>query len=349
MADDRESDWNALARYLAGEGDAAERSRVERELATDPALASLLTALDDALRAAESTALTPVEVDAALEAVLARRTERAKVIPLRADRSRWRDIGLRAAAAILVVAGAALTWRAASHTSNESGSRGGQAAGRQLATGMGVIDSVVLPDRSLVILGPASALTVAADYGVSSRELTLRGQALFDVRHDPSRPFIVRTAAAELRDVGTRFAVESQGADELRVVVLGGAVAVRPAHANHPSADTLLASDRGVILADGVLRVERQAAAGEDVAWIGRQIILRDAPVTQVAAELVRWYGLELRVADSTLRTRRLTATFEHAPREEIARVLAAALGGTSRLAGDTLWILPARLSPAHR
>jgi transmembrane sensor len=85
------------------------------------------------------------------------------------------------------------------------------------------------------------------------------------------------------------------------------------------------------------------------VAWIGRQIILRDAPVTQVAAELVRWYGLELRVADSTLRTRRLTATFEHAPREEIARVLAAALGGTSRLAGDTLWILPARLSPAHR
>jgi transmembrane sensor len=104
-----------------------------------------------------------------------------------------------------------------------------------------------------------------------------------------------------------------------------------------------------VILADGVLRVERQTAAEEDVAWIGRQIILRDAPVTQVAAELVRWYGLELRVTDPTLRTRRLTATFEHAPREEIARVLAAALGGTSRLAGDTLWILPARLSPAHR
>jgi transmembrane sensor len=350
MADDRESDWNALARYLAGEGDPAERSRVERELAANPARASLVAALDDALRAAESTALTPLEVDAALQAVLARRDEGAKVvIPLRADRSRWRDIGLRTAAAILVVVGAALTWRAASHTSNESGSRGRQAAGRQLATGMGVIDSVVLPDRSLVILGPASALTVAADYGVSSRVLTLRGQALFDVRHDPSRPFIVRTAAAELRDVGTRFAVESQGAEELRVVVLGGAVAVRPARADHPSTDTLLARDRGVILADGVLRVERQAAAGEDVAWIGRQIIFRDAPVTQVAAELVRWYGLELRVADSALRTRRLTATFDHAPREEIARVLAATLGGTPRLAGDTLWILPARLSPSHR
>jgi ferric-dicitrate binding protein FerR (iron transport regulator) len=95
--------------------------------------------------------------------------------------------------------------------------------------------------------------------------------------------------------------------------------------------------------------VERQAAAEEDVAWIGRQLVLRDAPVTQVAVELARWYGLELRVTDSALRTRRLTATFEHAPRDAIARVLAAALGGTPRLAGDTLWILPASLSPAHR
>jgi ferric-dicitrate binding protein FerR (iron transport regulator) len=82
---------------------------------------------------------------------------------------------------------------------------------------------------------------------------------------------------------------------------------------------------------------------------MGRQLSLRDAPVTQVAAELARWYGLSLRVTDSTLRTRRLTATFEQAPREEIARVLAAALGGTSRLVGDTLWILPVSGSPAHR
>ncbi|MDQ6633845.1 MAG: FecR domain-containing protein, partial [Gemmatimonadota bacterium] len=183
--------------------------------------------------------------------------------------------------------------------------------------------------------------------------VTLRGQALFDVRHDASRPFVVRTASAELRDVGTRFAVESQGAEELRVAVLDGAVAVRPAQpgGGRTLADTLRARDRGVLLPGRVFRVERQTVAGvgEDVAWMSRRLSLRDAPVAQVASELARWYGLSLRVTDSTLQTRRLTATFEQAPRDEIARVLAAALGGTSRLVGDTLWILPVSGSPAHR
>lgn len=353
MADDRDSgaartpapDWEALARYLAGEGDAAERARMARTLADDQARSALVTALDDALRAPIPAALTPPEVEAALAVVLARRDESATVLPLRPRARRWPMAGMRAAAAILVVAGAALTWRALTRSSPTSGH-----SGRQFATGVGVVDSLVLPDSSVVILGPATTVTLSAGYGSASREVTLHGQALFDVRHDASRPFVVRTAAAELRDVGTRFAVESQGA-ELRVAVLDGAVAVRPAHQPRALADTLRARDRGVLLPGGLFQVERQAVTGvgEDVAWMGRRLNLRDAPVTQVAAELARWYGLSLRVTDSTLRTRRLTATFEQAPRDEIGRVLAAALGGTARLVGDTLWILPVSGSPAHR
>src|SRR5712664_750135 len=194
MADDRESgaagtpspDWDALARYLAGEGDAVERARVEQKIAADPARASLLAALDDALRAATPAAVTPAEVDAALQAVLARRAQgdegSAKVVPLFARRSRWPSIGARAAAAIIVVVGAVLTWRAASHQTNGHGNRSALAAGHRFTSGVGVVDSLVLSDSTLVILGPASTLAVAAGYGASSRELRLRGQALFDVR-----------------------------------------------------------------------------------------------------------------------------------------------------------------------
>jgi transmembrane sensor len=350
MADDRDSgasgrpapDWDAVARYLAGEGDAAERARMARALSDDPARSALVRALDDTLRAPTPAALTAAEVDAALGAVLARRDQGASVLPMRPRARRWPVAGMRAAAVILAV-GAALTWRALSRPADGDGVR--------YATGVGVVESLRLPDSSVAILGPATTLTLARGYGRTSREVTLHGQALFDVRHDASRPFVVRTAAAELRDVGTRFAVESQGAEQLRVAVLDGAVAVRPAHRAGTLADTLRARDRGVLLAGGVFQVERQAATGvgEDVAWMGRRLSLRDVPVPLVAAELARWYGLSLRVTDSTMRTRRLTATFERAPRDEIARVLAAALGGTSRLVGDTLWILPVSGSPAHR
>lgn len=351
MADDRDSgaaapsspDWDALARYLAGEGDAVERARMQRTLSTDPARSKLIDALDGALRPPTVETLTPNEIEAALAAVMARRDE-LKVIPLRPRAPWWRGSGVRVAAALLVVVGGTLTWW-------NTASRPAEHGNRRFASGVGAVDSLVLPDSTLVVLGPTSTLTVARDYGASARSVTLRGQALFAVRHDAARPFIVRTGGAELRDVGTRFVVQTERAEDLRVAVLDGAVAVRPTGAAGSATDTLRANDRGVLLAGGVLRVERRSASGveEDVAWMGRQLSLRDAPVSVMAAELARWYGLELRVTDSTLRSRRLTATFEHAPREELARVLAAALGGTARLAGDTLWILPVQGAPAHR
>jgi transmembrane sensor len=347
--DDRETgasespDWEALSRYLAGESDRAERSRIEAELAANPERSALVGALDAALRAPATGSVSPPEVESALQSVLVRREQAAPNTDVRTFRSRWRVAGLRAAAAIVVIVGGALVWRLTSAARTSGGDRvaHGPARPLELATGVGVIDSLVLPDSSLVILGPHSSLTVAANYGVSSRELTLRGQGYFDVRHDPSRPFVVHTATADLLDVGTRFAVNSDPADSLRVVVLGGAVAIRPV-GQQQSRDTLSAQDRGAISLAGVLVLERQAATGEDVAWMTQRIVLRDAPVARVAAELARWKGLELRVTDSAMRTRRLTATFATESRQEIARVLAAALGGTARLTGDTLWVVPA-------
>src|ERR1700737_3413245 len=94
-------DWHALARYLAGESDPAERSRIERELAANRAQAALVAALDETLRAPVPAALSPAEVDRALAAVMMRRDQGAQVIR---PKGLWRPgAPWRAAAAILVV------------------------------------------------------------------------------------------------------------------------------------------------------------------------------------------------------------------------------------------------------
>src|SRR4030081_1358063 len=112
MADDRDSgtapmsspDWEALARYLAGEGDAAERARMARVLAGDSARSALVNALDDALRAPVPAAVSPPEVEGPWPVVLTRGGAGATFLPLRPRASPWPAAGLRAAAAILVVA-----------------------------------------------------------------------------------------------------------------------------------------------------------------------------------------------------------------------------------------------------
>ena len=337
------ADWELLARFIAGECTPEESREVQRVLDTDPARASLLSALGDAVRAAEPAPPTLAEVEAALETVRTRAVDRrsgagsrrASVISLDAYRSRWRNARLAAAAAVLVVAGASLVWRAALSPQSARLPTGTKT---HFATAIGVLDSLLLPDGSRVLLGPGSELDLAADFGIATRELALKGVARFDVVHDPSHPFIVRAGSASFRDVGTVFAVHSDEAEGARIVVGEGAVAVQ----SHPGSDvvTLKAGDRAVVAPQGALRVERAAATSDDLAWMSGRLVFRDAPVALVAADLRRWYGIELRV-DSALAARHLSATFDRGSAAlDVGRIVAATLGGGLREEGGVLHIV---------
>ncbi|HWJ22481.1 MAG TPA: DUF4974 domain-containing protein, partial [Gemmatimonadaceae bacterium] len=59
------------------------------------------------------------------------------------------------------------------------------------------------------------------------------------------------------------------------------------------------------------------------------------APLDVVRADLRRWYGVDLRVADSTLARRRLTASFDGEPVARVLDVVALALGATVERSGN--------------
>ena len=301
--------------------------------AIDPALARLL---DEAVPLPVIAPPTSAGVDAALLAVLARRDAPAGVSPvvsLDMYRSAWRGARFRAAAAVLVVAGAGLLWRLAS----QDRAPGGEAPPSRYATAAGVLDSVRLSDGSKVLLGPGSTLTVATGFGDRTRDVTLTGDARFEVVHDDARPFVVRTAAASFRDVGTVFVVHGTPVGA-RVAVTEGAVAMVAAGAT--DSVLLRAGDRASVVAGGSVSVERAAASAEDLAWTSGRLVLRDVAVAQAVADLRRWYGMELRV-DSALAGHRVSATFERgAPPADVARVVAALLGGGVREEGGTFRIV---------
>jgi transmembrane sensor len=223
----------------------------------------------------------------------------------------------------------------------DGASRGGITPARTFASAVGAVDSLRLPDGTRVVLGPGSTLELAAGYGASSRAVSLRGQALFEVVHDAAHPFVVTAGSAELRDVGTVFTVESDQEDgEVRVAVTEGAVAIRRADRAAP-ADTLEAGDRAIASAAGMVSVVRGGASADDLAWLEKRLVLRDAPLAEVTGDLRRWYGLELRIGDSALATRHLTATFDQDTRADVGRLLAAALGASVTQTGDTIWLRP--------
>lgn len=337
------ADWEALARYLAGESPAHEADAVRGWLAERSDRQAVLDALDRAMDRGAAPLPADLDVEAALARVHAGMdAPETPVLPFRrparaeaAAPRRWHVPGLRAAAAVLVLLGAYFAWQVVRG--------GGTAPLAAFTTGVGQRDSVRLPDGTRVLLGPGSRLTLAEGYGERAREVALRGEARFDVPHDAARPFTVRAGAARVRDIGTVFTVHADSGAGVRVVVTSGSVGLRAADAE---AELVLRQGERGVLPEGRTVPERTASTAEDLAWTQGRLVFRDASMDQVAAEVRRWYGVELRAGDAAVGGRRLTASFDGEPREQVLRVIALAVGAELTLRGDTAVLRAADAPP---
>jgi ferric-dicitrate binding protein FerR (iron transport regulator) len=169
---------------------------------------------------------------------------------------------------------------------------------------------VTLRDGTRLVLGPATELRVPADFGVRARELELSGEAYFSVVHDVRHPFAVHTGHAVVRDVGTEFVVRAYREDDVeRIAVSAGRVVVT---AGRGANDTIPASAGDVATVDraGRLTLRSGMDVSRYVAWMQGTIVFDDAPIRDVIRDIKRTYGVELSLADTSLATRTVTASF---------------------------------------
>jgi transmembrane sensor len=324
-----DKDWEALARELAGEslpGDSARPSAENR---------AMLDAMAALLARAQSNAAQDLDVEAALAKVKARPGfNRLDVIPLASAASRRWHVPMPALAAAAFFAVGVASWMAYNNRPRETAAV--SSSPRMLGTGVGVRDSMTLADGTRIILGPLSSVKVAEDYGATSREVEVRGDAWFDVTHDARKPFTVHAGSATIVDVGTTFAVRSDDPAGVAVTVSAGAVSLRPVNTPVSQGVILEAGDNGLLQADGNVVARRGAAGEDDVAWVKGRLVFRNAPVSQVASSIRKWYGIELKVADKALYNRHLTATFAGESAERVLETIRLALGADIERRGDT-------------
>jgi len=337
-----EADWDAISRFVAGESDAVESAAVARWLATHPEDAALAAIVKARAERSASRADVSVDTERALAAVRSRLAETRSRTPsmtvhrggaathTAAPRSarRWRGPLFAAAAALTAMVGIA-QWRG-----------GSRATERVYSTQVGQRDSVTLPDGSTVVLAPGSRLTVASGFSSGNRDVTLEGAAFFDVKHDGAHPFVVHSRGAEIRDIGTAFSVKTDANGRVSVAVTHGIVALRDTSTGSAAPVELRAGDRGVLQA-GTVAVARGTVTDEDMAWTRGQLAYRDAPLAEVQADLRRWYGIELQVADAALSQRTLTASFRGDSAAQVVQVIALALGAEVVQRGDTILLQP--------
>jgi ferric-dicitrate binding protein FerR (iron transport regulator) len=357
-----ENDWIHIADHLAGRTSLAERAALARWIAAAPERQRLVDGLERVWkRAAEiGEPITDVDARAAWRELSARlereaqspahKTSRGRrrstrwagVFGAGNSRARWTSIFAAAAAVAMLAAGGVILSRRIGTSAPRDEQ---QVAVREVLTASGQRAELHLDDGSRVVLGVASKLRWPTTFGAHTREVALEGEALFIVTHDATRPFVVRSANAVIRDLGTEFGVRAYAGDQtVRVVVRSGSVALAPTSDSLTHRAVLEAGDMGSLAADGALRVEHGVDVRENLSFAEGHLELVDAPMPEVARQLERWYGVRLVVDDTSLAHATVSASFgADEELSTVVRTLAGALGAHAEQHGRIV-----RLSPVQ-
>lgn len=163
-------------------------------------------------------------------------------------------------------------------------------ASNTISTPRGGQYQVQLPDGSKVWLNAASTLTYPTSFA-KGREVTLSGEAFFDVAHNVALPFVVKTAGQDITVLGTRFNVHAYASEGRTATVLErGSVRVK-AGAAEPA--VLKPGQQAILNSAGSISIG-PADMETALAWQQNEIRFKDATLQEVLQQASRWYNVDV-------------------------------------------------------
>lgn len=189
----------------------------------------------------------------------------------------------------------------------------------------GIIFKQVLPDGSQVWLNPNASLSFPSKFG-QLREVTMQGEAFFNVTKDHKHPFQITSGQVLTKVWGTSFRIRSvPGENNTKVTVLTGKVSVSiPKNNQAKSENTSVTPEKTSIKAEEIMLLPQQEATYQKVAhhllktpvsadltmWNNVSLSFENETIENVTRILSKHYHLQIQAEGTQLNQYRLTADF---------------------------------------
>lgn len=160
-----------------------------------------------------------------------------------------------------------------------------------LTTTQGEQSQVLLPDGTQVWLNAASSIKYPATFNGNTRIVELTGEAYFQVSHDKSKPFLVKTPKESIEVLGTHFNVNSYADEPVhRTTLLQGRIRIVAG-----SQTAVLTPNRQAeIGTDLSLKINGPIDPEEAVAWKNGFFQFHHADIKTVMRQFSRWYDVSV-------------------------------------------------------
>jgi transmembrane sensor len=318
MPAQEKTDWNLLAKHFAGETNDVENDVIAQWLEKNPANRKLFNNLKSDQKIMD-TAPVRFNVDNAWDKLHTRIVDHdmaqepvSKIIPV-TQPVRYLFTPFRIAAALLFLAvmGASLVYLTG--------------RGRNISVSTASNDrvrNITLPDGSAVYMNANSRLVYSKKFNQKSREVTLEGEAFFEVTPDKNKPFLIRANGASIRVVGTSFNVNAKKGDsQVEVFVSTGIVEIYET-GNQRNSLMLNPGFSGTISQQGM--VSELISNENPIAWKTGNMDFSDTKLLEAVEILNNVYKVEIMCLETGLDSTRINGSYsyQHDPLDTILNVI---------------------------
>lgn len=188
-----------------------------------------------------------------------------------------------------------------------------------MAAPVGTHSMLSLPDGTTVWLNAGSSLSYGSDFNVRSRDITLKGEAYFEVAHNEGLPFVVYAGDCSFTVLGTKFDISAYTDDpSLQVVLMEGSLRFQ----SELSTDLMTPGDR--IRFNGIENemVKDKVNAGQYCSWKDGHIVYDKITLPMLVRRLSREYNVDIVLTTEAFNSRNLRVSFTNV--ESVESVLAA-------------------------
>lgn len=327
--------WELLAKVKSGEATPEEQLELTQHLSAFPDDPGLVQQMDAFWELPMRSASAPAadEVTVAWDNIRNKISGQKQQHELPVNTGKLRRIikYVSAVAAIIILAAGSIWWWTTLHIKANAPSQK-----NIVSTKNGSKSKIELPDGTQVWLNAGSKIKYDENYGKESRELSLTGEAYFDVAHDANKPFILHTGKMDVKVLGTVFNVKAYPGDDVtEAALIRGSIEVtfpgRPQEKlilkpndkisivnkdENTAVDTVRLS-RAIdkeIPAIMVSSIQYEPADSTiiETAWVNNKLIFRSKTFEELARDIERWFNVTVRVEDSSILSKKFTGTFSN-------------------------------------
>ncbi len=237
-------------------------------------------------------------------------------------------------------------------------------AKNEVKTTYGSKTNLVLPDGTKVWLNAGSKMTYDKDYGVNIREVNLTGEAYFDVKKNPQKPFIIHTGKINIRVLGTAFNVRCYpNENNTETSLVRGSLEVtmkegqekfilKPNEklvvkntesqlikSNHSQPGKQITKGSGNVFEISRLSVLPRDNSIVETSWVNNKLVFRSETFEQVALKMERWYAVSILFKDEKLKEKKFTGAFENETIDQALNALHLTTPFVYKITRDSIFI----------